>query len=151
AQAILFVLDAREGPTSADHEAAQVLRRSGKPVVWVGNKVDGARQEAAATALYELGADEIHFVSATHGRGVGDLLDALLARLPNAPLAVEEEPERPIRLALVGRPNAGKSSLVNRLVGDERVIVDATPGTTRDPVDTPLTWRGQPFVLIDTA
>jgi GTP-binding protein len=156
ADVVLLVLDAKEGMTPADHQAAEVLRRSGKPVLWVGNKVDGARHEAAAAAeLYALGADEVHFVSATHGRGVGDLLDATLVRLTQAvdevPDLPEPEAERPIRIALVGRPNAGKSSLINRLVGDERVIVDPTPGTTRDPVDTPFTYDDERYVLIDTA
>ena len=151
ADVVLLVLDAKEGMTPADHEAAEVLRRSGKPLLWVGNKVDGARHEAAAAELYELGADEVYLVSATHGRGVGDLLDAVLAHLPQAPGLPEPEADRPIRIALVGRPNAGKSSLINRLVGDERVIVDPTPGTTRDPVDTPFTYDGERYVLIDTA
>ncbi len=151
ASLILFVLDATEGPTRGDHEAAETLRRSGKPVVWVANKVDGVRQEALAGELYELGADVVVGVSATHGRNVGELCDAILERLPDAPRAIDIEEERPIRVALVGRPNAGKSSLVNRLVGDERVIVDSTPGTTRDPVDTPLTYGDHRFVLIDTA
>ncbi len=154
ADLVLFVIDAVEGLTAGDREAAGALRRSGKPVVWVANKVDGASKEALAAELYELGADQVVAVSAAHGRNIAELCDAVLARLPDAPPLVEEEapPAAPlIRVALVGRPNAGKSSLVNRLVGDERVIVDATPGTTRDPVDTPLTFEGRPYVLIDTA
>jgi GTP-binding protein len=151
AQLILFVLDAQEGLTPGDRDAAEVLRQTGKPLVWVANKVDGAKQEALVGELYELGAEEVVPVSATHGRNVGELCDAILAHLPNAPDYVEEEKQHPIRIALVGKPNAGKSSLVNRLVGDERVIVDPTPGTTRDPVDTPLTIDGRGYVLIDTA
>jgi GTP-binding protein len=151
ADLVLFVIDAIEGLTAGDRDAAEALRRAGKPVVWVANKVDGSSKEALAAELYELGADEVVAVSAAHGRNVSELCDAIQARLPNAPPLVEEEPERPIRVALVGRPNAGKSSLVNRLVGDERVIVDPTPGTTRDPVDMPLVFEGRGYVLIDTA
>ncbi|MSP63986.1 MAG: ribosome biogenesis GTPase Der [Myxococcales bacterium] len=151
ASLILFVVDAKDGLTPADHEAAEVLRKTGKPVLWVANKVDGAKQEALLGDLYELGADEVIGISATHGRNLADLCDAILLRLPDAPLAMASEEARPIRVALVGRPNAGKSSLVNRLVGDDRVIVDATPGTTRDPVDTPLIFEDRRYVLIDTA
>lgn len=154
AEVIVFVLDAREGITPADREAAEVLRRASKPLVWVANKVDGAKHEPAAAELYELGAPEVFAVSASHGRGVGELLDAVVAALPQGAVesALDEaETQKPIRLALVGRPNAGKSSLVNRLIGEERVIVDATPGTTRDPVDIPLRSRGRDYLLVDTA
>lgn len=148
---VLFVVDAQQGVTSDDREAAERLRRMGKPFLWVANKVDGSRQEGRAVELYELGADEVLEVSAAHGRGIGDLLDRVIERLPHLPRAVTGAGERPIRVALVGRPNAGKSSLVNRLLGDERVIVDATPGTTRDPVDSEVTLEGTRFILIDTA
>ncbi|HEX9101575.1 MAG TPA: ribosome biogenesis GTPase Der [Polyangia bacterium] len=153
---VLFVVDARAGLTTEDRDAIKALRRSGKPILWVANKVDGAKFEAEASELYELGADQVFPVSAQHGRGVGELLDAVVARLPGAP-RIDEQPEpeddttRPIKLALVGRPNAGKSSLINRFVGDERVIVDAEAGTTRDPVDTPVELGGRRYVLIDTA
>ena len=148
---VLFVLDGKEGITNQDRDALEVLRKSGKTVLYVANKIDGAKNETAAAEIYELGADEVMAISASHGRGINTLLDGILERLPNAPEFVETAPERPIRLALVGRPNAGKSSLVNRIVGDERVIVDPTPGTTRDPVDTPFSYDGKRFVLIDTA
>ncbi len=152
----LFVIDGREGLVPGDHEAAETLRRSGKPVLWVANKIDSAGDEAGAADLYAIGADHVHMVSATHGRGVGELCDAILEHLPDAPhmseLPEEQDDEtRPIRLALVGRPNAGKSSLVNRFVGDERVLVDSKAGTTRDPVDTPVTIGERAYTLIDTA
>lgn len=152
---VLFVLDAQEGLTPEDREAAGVLRRSGKPVVWVANKVDGLRQEGLVGELYALGAEEVIGVSAEHGRNVGELLDRILERLPNlprfSPPEAESQAEAPIRVALVGRPNAGKSSLFNRFAGEERVIVDATPGTTRDPVDTLVEYEGRRLLLIDTA
>ena len=153
---VLFVVDARSGLVPEDRDAIQSLRKSGKPILWVANKVDGAAFEAEANELYALGADQVFPVSAQHGRGVGELLDAVVAKLPDAPrIDAQPEPDddetRPIKLALVGRPNAGKSSLVNRLVGDERVIVDAQAGTTRDPVDTPVEIAGRRYVLIDTA
>jgi GTPase len=153
---VLFVVDARAGLQPEDRDAIKALRKSGKPILWVANKVDGASFEAEANELYTLGADQVFPVSAQHGRGVGELLDAVVARIPDAP-RIDEQPEpeedatRPIKLALVGRPNAGKSSLVNRFVGDERVIVDALAGTTRDPVDTPVEIGGRRYVLIDTA
>ncbi|MGZ3428648.1 MAG: ribosome biogenesis GTPase Der, partial [Polyangia bacterium] len=156
AELVLFIVDARGGIVEEDRQAAKALRKSGKPVLWVANKVDGEKFEADANELYTLGADRVFPISGQHGRGVGELLDAVVERLPNAP-RIDEQPEaeddatRPIKLALVGRPNAGKSSLVNRLVGDERVIVDAQAGTTRDPVDTPLEIAGRRYVLIDTA
>jgi GTP-binding protein len=151
AELVVFVIDARGGLTGGDRDAAEAIRRTGKRVLWVANKVDGARQESEAAELYGLGADEVIGVSAAHGRNLAELLDAILARLPDAPEAVPREQERPIAVALVGRPNAGKSSLLNRLVGDERVIVDATPGTTRDPVDTELCYGERRLLLIDTA
>jgi GTP-binding protein len=148
---ILFVLDAKEGLTAGDRDAAETIRHTGKPVLWVANKVDGSRQESDLGELYGVGADEVIGISAAHGRNIAELCDAILARLPDAPPFAPADEERPIAVALVGRPNAGKSSLLNRLVGDERVIVDASPGTTRDPVDTPLTFEGRRFTLIDTA
>jgi GTP-binding protein len=153
ARLAVLVLDAQEGLTPADREAAEALRRRGTKVVWAANKVDGARQEQLVGELYEMGAAEVVPISATHGRNVGELCDAILAELPDAPRIPEEEleEERPIRVALVGRPNAGKSSLVNKLTGEERVIVDPQPGTTRDPVDTPLEMFGSRYILIDTA
>jgi GTP-binding protein len=153
ADLILFVCDAREGILAQDREAAEVLRKSGKPILWAANKVDNATEEAAVLSLYEIGADQAFGISAQHGRGVGELCDALLEKLPQAPhISDETEADaHPIRLALVGRPNAGKSSLINQFVGDERMLVDAQAGTTRDPVDTPVEIGGRPYLLIDTA
>ncbi|HEY2745195.1 MAG TPA: ribosome biogenesis GTPase Der [Polyangia bacterium] len=156
AAVVLFVVDARHGIVAEDRDAIDSLRKSGKPILWVANKVDAAKFEAEANELFTLGADRVFPVSGQHGRGVNDLLDAVVAALPDAP-RIDEQPEqeddatRPIKLALVGRPNAGKSSLVNRFVGDERVIVDAEAGTTRDPVDTPVVLGDRRYVLIDTA
>jgi len=155
ADLILFVADAREGLVGGDFEAAEVLRKSGKPILWVANKVDRGEDEPFVAEMYRLGADQVFGVSAAHGRAVADLLDAILEKLPDAPrlvdVADEDDATRPIRLALVGRPNAGKSSLVNRLVGEERMLVDAAAGTTRDPIDTPVEIAGRKYLLIDTA
>jgi len=224
AMLLVFVVDAVEGPTGVDEEVAVTLRKSGKPVFVAANKVDSEKREAAAAEVFSLGFKEVFPVSAAHGRGVGDLLDALLLALGDralpetfddedegagesddgsgdeviaeaddetserrnaaddqsalgddgddadgddleaegdadsgdeteAPARVvrDERPPGPIRLAFVGKPNAGKSSLVNRLLGEERVLVHDQPGTTRDPIDTPFTFEGQDFVLIDTA
>jgi GTP-binding protein len=156
AELVLFVIDAQEGLVAQDREAIEALRKLGKPILWAANKVDNARLENEAHELYSLGADEVFPISAQHGRGMAELCDAIVARLPDAPRLVdqpveEDDATRPIRLALVGRPNAGKSSLVNRFLGQERVIVDAQAGTTRDPVDTPVELGGRRYVLIDTA
>lgn len=150
ADVILFVMDARSGLTPADIEVAEMLRRSTKPVLHLVNKVDGDTQELAALGeFFTLGVDTIHPISAEHNRGVGDMADALLAVLPRSGGTGDEE-EIP-RIAVVGRPNVGKSSLVNRLLGYERVVANPTPGTTRDAVDTTFTWHGRRFTLIDTA
>jgi GTP-binding protein len=157
AAAIVFVLDAREGVTSVDGDVAQVLRRAGKRVLVAANKVDSENREAAAAEIFTLGFPEVFLVSASHGRGVGDLCDAIVAALGPAARRdgpTGEEPAEaaaPLRLAFVGKPNVGKSSLVNRLLGEERVLVHDTPGTTRDPIDTPFRYGGREFVLVDTA
>jgi GTP-binding protein len=153
AQLVLFLLDAREGPTAVDREVGSDLRRLGKPVLVVANKVDSAGAEDLLAAVYELGFRDVLPVSASHGRGVADLLDAVIAHLPvpDAVEAVVAAPEGAIKLALLGKPNAGKSSLVNRMLGEDRVLVHEEPGTTRDPVDTPFEYDGEPFLLIDTA
>jgi GTP-binding protein len=152
---VLFVIDARAGLGAGDAEAVDLLRRSGKPMVWVANKVDRPALESDAQELYELGATSVFGISAQHGRGLAELCDEIVRALPNAPRtddAPEEEDEkRPIRIAIVGRPNAGKSSLLNRLAGEERAIVDAQAGTTRDPIDTPVRIGERDYVLIDTA
>lgn len=150
ADVILFVMDGREGLTPSDIEVASRLRRSGKPLFYVVNKIDGPGQDAATADFYRLGIDEFHSISAEHGRGVGELVDDLLDALPPAPGAAEAQ-EGEIRLAVVGRPNVGKSSLVNRLLGFERVVANAEAGTTRDSIDTPFVYNRQRYVLIDTA
>ena len=151
ADAVLFVVDAAVGPTDSDHAAVRVLRRSGKPVVLAANKVDDARGEIEATSLWSLGLGEPHPVSALHGRGSGDLLDAVLAALPVAPVPREEAEVGPRRIALLGRPNVGKSSLLNRLVGQERSVVHDEAGTTRDPVDELVVLGGRTWRFVDTA
>jgi len=216
ADAIVFLVDALAGATPLDRELAAKLRRLGRPIVCAVNKVDSSKREALAGELYELGVGEVFPISAMHGRGLDELLDALLARLPapsgeaaETPLdqgsvvsirptgpagrrgadEVGRAPRRnrsaerasakpwlgarggstdasseiagagdaadaasePLRVALVGKPNAGKSSLLNRLVGSERSLVHDQPGTTTDPVDTPFTYAGKPYVLVDTA
>jgi GTPase len=150
ADAVLFVVDARVGATDEDEAVARVLRRAGKPVVLVANKVDDAKSEADAQTLWSLGLGEPIMVSAMHGRGTGDLLDQALNALPEAP------PERlgeggPRRVALIGKPNVGKSSLLNKLAGEQRAVVDSVAGTTRDPVDELIELGGETWRFVDTA
>ncbi len=152
ADVVLFVVDATVGATDADEAVARVLQRSGRPVVLAANKVDSERVEADAMELWGLGLGEPHPVSALHGRASGDLLDAVLAELPEAPREIVGEAEGgPRRVALLGRPNVGKSSLLNRLAGQERVLVDAVAGTTRDPVDSLIDLGGETWRFVDTA
>ncbi len=151
ADAVLFVVDSVVGITDADEEVVKVLRRSGKPVILAANKVDDLRGEAEAAGLWNLGLGEPYPVSALHGRGSGDLLDAVLAALPEAPAQVFDAPRGPRRVAIVGKPNVGKSSLLNRLAGDTRVVVDSVAGTTVDPVDEIVTLGGRLWHFIDTA
>jgi GTP-binding protein len=192
ADVIVFVVDAEEGVTAVDQEVARVLRRSGKPVIVAANKVDSSKREAAAGEAFALGFEKVFPISASHGRGVGELLDEVVGMFgararsrgndpdadPDAdadgsadadadgsadadadghadaaapaPVAGRGAP-RVVRLAFVGKPNVGKSSLVNRLLGEERVLVHDQPGTTRDPIDTPFSFAGREFVLVDTA
>lgn len=150
ADMILFLLDASTGLTPSDKETADLLRRTSKPVFFVVNKVDGPRHDALAMEFFELGAERLHAISALHGRGVSEFLDELTKEFGQ----IQEDTrsaEDGIRVAVVGRPNVGKSSLVNRLCGKERALVSPIPGTTRDAVDTPVRWYGKPFLLIDTA
>jgi GTP-binding protein len=149
ADIILFLLDGREGLTSADQEVAQMLRRVEKPVLYVVNKVDGPKQEEEACEFYSLGIETFYPVSAEHGRGVSDLNAAIQDLLPEQ--KSEEKEEGEIRLAVIGRPNVGKSSIVNRMLGYERVVANPTAGTTRDSIDTPFTYNKQKYLLIDTA
>ena len=159
ADLILFVVDAREGVTALDTDIAGILRKSGRPVVLVANKVDGTGQETALGELYRLGIGEPVPVSAEHGRGVAEMLERVVAldadragrSVSRTAEPVDFRSQSSTRLAVIGRPNVGKSSLVNAMVGDERVLVHTEPGTTRDAVDTPFRRGGRPYVLIDTA
>ncbi len=156
ADLVLFVTDAASGVTPADQEVAQILRRYQRneegrwmpPVLLVVNKADSAVRRDNALEFYQLGMGEPYPISAQHGTGTGDLLDAVVAELPPAP---EVEEEETVKIAIAGKPNAGKSSLLNRLLGQERAIVSPIPGTTRDAVDTPLEFNGVKMTLIDTA
>jgi len=149
AAAIIMVVDGKEGLTSVDYEVAELLRRSGKPVMVAVNKVESARRAEEAGQFYALALGDPVPVSALHGMDVEELLDRVAEHLP-FPEAPAEEVER-IKVAIVGRPNVGKSSLLNALLGEERAIVHEAPGTTRDTLDTPFDWQQQHLVLIDTA
>nr|WP_232306750.1 ribosome biogenesis GTPase Der [Thermobifida cellulosilytica] len=152
ADVILFVVDATVGITDADEAVTRVLRATKRPVVLAANKVDGPMNDADALELWNLGVGEPHPVSALHGRGTGDLLDAVLEAMPEeAPRESEPVLGGPRRVALVGRPNVGKSSLLNRLAGEERVVVDSVAGTTRDAVDELVELGGKTWKFIDTA
>ncbi|HID30463.1 MAG TPA: ribosome biogenesis GTPase Der, partial [Desulfobacterales bacterium] len=148
ADAIVMLFDGRQGPTPVDTDLVHQLRRSSKPVFYGVNKIDGPRHESALSDFSVLGVAPLHPVSAEHGYGVHDLMDALTAVLsPSAPEAASDR----IRLAVIGRPNVGKSSLINRLLGDERLVVSDVPGTTRDAVDTICKVNKKEYLLIDTA
>lgn len=150
--AVLFVVDAIAGATAEDEEVARTLKRAEVPVLLVANKVDGAAQEDDLWELLSLGAGEPHPVSAIHGRGTGDLLDDLVAALPEEPMRADDiYPEGTVNVAVVGRPNVGKSSLVNRISGTERSIVSDVAGTTRDAIDVVVEKDGVPWRLVDTA
>jgi GTP-binding protein len=156
ADALLFVVDLRAGLTSQDIEVAEVLRKTMKPLIVAANKADAAIHDAKVSDFYELGFQDVYPVSAAHGLGVGDLLDRILEIQGTAQASVSggEEPTgvpSSIRIAIVGKPNVGKSSLVNALLGDIRMTVSTVPGTTVDAVDTPFRWEGREFVLVDTA
>ncbi|MFT4217423.1 MAG: ribosome biogenesis GTPase Der [Micropruina sp.] len=151
ADAVLFVVDAAVGIQDVDEAVVGVLRRSRKPVVLAANKVDDARNEAEAAMMWNLGLGEPHPVSALHGRGSGDLLDALMEALPSAPRETEAEIGGPRRVAIVGRPNVGKSSLLNKLAHQQRSVVDNVAGTTVDPVDELVEVAGIVYRFIDTA
>ncbi len=149
ADIIFYLMDVRDGLTPSDIEIAEMLRQVDKPVFYLVNKVDGEKQEADTVDFYTLGIDKFYTLSAEHGRGITDLVDDLMELLPVAPEAGEREDE--VRLAIVGRPNVGKSSLTNRLLGYERVVANPVAGTTRDSIDTPFTYNQKRYVLIDTA
>jgi len=149
ADIIILLLDIRDGVTPSDLEISDMLRRASKPIILVANKADNAKLESEAVEFYELGLGEPLAVSAHHGRGTAELLDRIVSRLP-APPPVETRPEG-MSVAIVGRPNVGKSMLLNALVGSQRAIVDEAPGTTRDAADTLFDFAGQSVLLIDTA
>ena len=149
--AVLFVVDATVGITDIDAAVVKILRKSKKPVVLAANKVDDQRTEGEAATLWNLGLGEPYPVSALHGRGSGDMLDAILAALPEPPEEDWNKPRGPRRVAIVGKPNVGKSSLLNRLAGEERVVVDDVAGTTVDPVDELIELGGRMWRFIDTA
>jgi GTPase len=149
ADLVLFVVDAQIGITPGDEEIAAILRRSHKPIFLIANKIDEPTNETAALEFHALGLGDPIPVSGVHGHGTGDLLDLIVARLPGAGPA--EAGDDAIRVAILGRPNVGKSSLLNALLGEDRVIVSETPGTTRDPIDTVLKRGDRTFVLVDTA
>lgn len=151
ADAVLLVVDATVGATDADEAVVRVLRRSGKPVVLAANKVDDQRTEADAAAMWSLGLGEPYAVSALHGRGSGDLLDAVLAALPEAPPEGVGARGGPRRVALLGKPNVGKSSLLNQLAGETRAVVHEVAGTTVDPVDELVELGGRTWTFVDTA
>jgi GTP-binding protein len=152
ADAVIFVTDARTGPTYADESLAEQLRRAGKATVLVANKVDNVKQEALAVEAYALGLGTPIPVSAQHRTGLDDVLDAVTDQLPAAVAEDDAEvTERPAQIAIIGRPNVGKSALTNVILGEERSIVSEVPGTTRDALDTPFTFENQEAVLVDTA
>ena len=148
ADVIIFIVDTKSGMTAGDHEVADLLRRTDKPTILVANKVDNINRKDMAVEFYELGLGDPMAMSSYHGVGTSDLLDRIVENLPH----FEEEPEiAGPKIAIVGRPNVGKSRLVNALIGEERSIVSDVPGTTRDSLDTHMEWNGRPLTLIDTA
>jgi len=149
ADAIIFLVDTRDGATPPDLEIADMLRQVSKPIILVANKADNAKLETEAVEFYELGLGEPMSISAYHGRGTAELLDRIVSLL-STPTLVEAEPEI-MKVAIIGRQNVGKSTLLNALLGEERAIVDEIPGTTRDAIDTLLDFDGQSVLLIDTA
>lgn len=151
ADVIMLVVDATVGATEVDLSVARVLQRGGKPVLLAANKVDDERAEADATSLWSLGLGQPYAVSALHGRSSGDLLDAIVEALPEAPRDLDDRPAGPRRVALVGRPNVGKSSLLNRLTGESRSVVHDVPGTTIDPVDSLVLLDEEVWKFVDTA
>ncbi|HUH53576.1 MAG TPA: ribosome biogenesis GTPase Der [Microbacteriaceae bacterium] len=149
--AVLFVVDSRVGPTATDERVVALLRRANKPVFLVANKVDDAGQEPETAALWSLGLGEPHPVSALHGRGVADLLDLVISKLPKESAVATPKLGGPRRVAILGRPNVGKSSLLNKAAGEERAVVSDVAGTTRDPVDEQVELAGKVWTFVDTA
>jgi len=153
ADIVIFLMDGRDGLTAADIEISQLLREAGKTVFYAVNKVDGPRHEGFLPEFYRLGVPLIYDISAQHGLGIDELMRDLSEYLPTetAPSEDEEKEEEQIRIALIGKPNVGKSSLLNKILGYERTIANPTPGTTRDAIDTPFEFDGHKYLLIDTA
>ena len=149
ADLIVFLLDGREGLTPADREVAGILRRSNKKILYAVNKIDGSRQEEQMVDFFALAAEELYPVSAEHGHGVGELIDVILSHLPHT--TKTEDVEDMTCLAVIGRPNVGKSSLINKLLGEERMVANPLAGTTRDSIDTPFTFNKKRYLLVDTA
>jgi GTPase len=150
ADVIIFIMDGRDGLTPADRDIVTMLRGIDKPVFYAINKIDGPKHDSLAYDFYRLGIDTLYPLSAQHGIGVGDLMDDLAVYLQPAGDTDEQTEER-IRIAVIGKPNVGKSSLVNKILGYERTIANPVPGTTRDAIDTPFEFRGRKYLLIDTA
>jgi GTP-binding protein len=144
-------VDGREGLMAGDREIAQAVREAGKPALLAVNKIDDRRARDGALEMYQLGIDPVFEIAAEHGDGVGDLLDAIVDALPSVSSPAAASTASEVAVAIVGRPNAGKSSLVNRLLREERMLVNEMPGTTRDAVDTVLTWYRRTFRIVDTA
>ncbi|HWP57229.1 MAG TPA: ribosome biogenesis GTPase Der [Candidatus Acidoferrales bacterium] len=154
ADVVVFLFDGKAGLAPLDQEAIGLLRRARKPTLFAVNKIDTSAKEVQRYEFFRLGVEEVFPISAEHGLGLAALLDRIVASLPQTQAGAEEPDQAgalPLRIAVVGRPNVGKSSLVNRLVGYERALVDAAPGTTRDATDTPFSWEGDDYVLVDTA
>ena len=149
ADLILFLVDIKDGVISSDFEIMELLRNSKKPVLLIANKADNDKLGSNAVDFYQLGLGEPMIISAYHGLGISDLLDKVSSLLPDTPEA--DETREMLKIAIVGRPNAGKSMLLNALLGEERAIVSNIPGTTRDAIDTPLDFMGQSVLIIDTA
>lgn len=149
AEVIVLVVDGQVGVTAADREVADILIQTQKPVIVAANKLESTKQAENAFEFYELAIGPVFAVSALHGYGSGDLLDAIIEELP--PVPADDTEDESIKIALLGRPNAGKSTLLNKIVGAERAIVSEIAGTTRDAIDTQIKWHGQPYTLIDTA
>ncbi len=151
ADVIVQVVDAQYGVTAADEAIAEILRRSDRPVLVAANKIDDKRQEQEAYDFYSLGLDVVVGISAIHGLGVGDLLDEVVKVMGTLAADLEADDDDHLKIAIVGRPNAGKSTLLNKLIGEDRAIVSAVAGTTRDAIDTDINWFGERVTLIDTA
>jgi GTP-binding protein len=152
ADVVVMLVDAQHGITAADQDIAEILRKTNKPILIAANKADNRERTDDSVEFYGLSvADEVFPISAIHGTGTGDLLDAIVRALKTAPNMIDDEEDDTLKIAIVGRPNVGKSSLLNRLLGEERAIVSPVAGTTRDAIDTHLTWNAMPITLIDTA